>query len=210
MRTERFSSNLFVGPKCASAIPARHPLIRDAVIQASFDPSVSRIEFLPSIQVGRNTVVLNSVVITRDGQRYLLDVVDARPPRSIDDEGLVLLALERAGIETLEIAESTIRLEPRCSNAREIWHSRSRRLSSRDRSNIVDALHEHGPLTIARLRSELGGFDCQEAIFTMACEGSVQIDIDSAIDSETVVRRRCQIESASPSFNLASCKSEAL
>ncbi len=210
MRTEHLSSNLFVGPKCASAIPAAHPLVRDAVIQASFDPTVSRIEFLPSVRVGRHTVVLNAVVVTKDTRRCLLDVVDARPLRTIDDEGLLLLAIEQAGIETIQISESAIRREPRCSNAREIWRSRFRSLSSRDRLNILDALDEHGPLSIAQLVSELGDSDCWEKVLSLACEGEVQIDIDAAIDSETVVRRRYQIESTSPSFDLEPRKSEAL
>jgi hypothetical protein len=210
MRTQHLSSSLFVGPKCASAIPTTHPLVRDVVIQASFDASVTRIEFLPSIRIGRHTVVVNSVVITKDTRRCLLDIVDARPLRTIDDEGLLLLALEQSGIETIQISESAIRREPRCSNAREIWRSRFRKLSSRDRLNILDALDESGPLSIAQLVSELGDSDCWEKVLSLACEGEVHIDIDAAIDSETVVRRRCQIESASPSFDLAPCKSEAL
>ncbi len=210
MRTQRSSSNLFVGPKCASAIPTRHPLVRDAVLQASFDPSVSQIEFVPSVQVGRHAVALNSVILTKDGRRFLLDVIDARPLRTLDDEGLVLLALERAGFETLQLSESTIRGEPRCSNAREIWRSRSYRLSSPQRSSILDILAERGPLSIAWLRNMFGKLDCREAVFALACEGAVQIDIDAVIGPATMVRLRSQISSTPASLDLPSCKSAVL
>jgi hypothetical protein len=71
-------------------------------------------------------------------------------------------------------------------------------------------LDEHGPLSIARLGSDLGDFHCREVVFALAREGHIQIDIDAVIGSETVVRRRYQIESIPPSFDLTFCKSEAL
>ena len=50
-REAQANGQLFVSAKSAIAIPARHSMLRDALIQASLDPAVRSIEFIASTRV---------------------------------------------------------------------------------------------------------------------------------------------------------------
>ena len=108
----------FISCKTRSAIPTRCSLVRDALIQATLDPSVRSIEFIASARVGEKQVALNGIVIVRDDGRYLLDVVPARPLR---DVGLALLAQDEFGMPCWTLTEADIRREPRFANAHLVW-----------------------------------------------------------------------------------------
>jgi hypothetical protein len=43
-RAAQFCSEQFVSAKTATAVPARHPALRDALVQASLDPQVRSME----------------------------------------------------------------------------------------------------------------------------------------------------------------------
>jgi hypothetical protein len=94
----RPETQLFISCKTATAIPTRCSLVRDALIQATLDPAVRAIEFVASARVRAQTVALDAVVIARDDGRWLLDVVEARPLRDAESEGLALLAQDELGL----------------------------------------------------------------------------------------------------------------
>ena len=98
------AARVITSPKCETAIPARNVLLRDAIIQASLDPAVLKIEFAP-LPVPDPSLALNALVVERDGQRLLLDnrMAAKEKPRSIDDEGALLLALEDLGLQLIEL-----------------------------------------------------------------------------------------------------------
>jgi hypothetical protein len=79
-------SELFVSAKTAAAIPARHPALRDALIQASLDRLVQSIAYVPSASVVTERVKLDAIVLQRDDGRFLLDVVPARRIRSSEEQ----------------------------------------------------------------------------------------------------------------------------
>jgi hypothetical protein len=45
-------TDLFISAKTSTAIPARHPLVRDALVQASLDPRVRSLDYISSAPVG--------------------------------------------------------------------------------------------------------------------------------------------------------------
>jgi hypothetical protein len=44
-------TDLFISSKTSTAIPARHALVRDALVQATLDPQVRSLEFIPTATV---------------------------------------------------------------------------------------------------------------------------------------------------------------
>jgi hypothetical protein len=102
------NGQLFVSAKTSTAIPSRCALVRDALVQASLDPAVRSIDFIPTARVGPTPVDLNAVVIARDDGRYLLDVLQARPLRDVENEGLALLALDQLGLPSWTLTEADI------------------------------------------------------------------------------------------------------
>jgi hypothetical protein len=196
MRASQFrktatSPRLFVGPKSSAAIPISSLLLRDAVLQATLDPAVRTIDFVPSARVDQATVKLNAVVLQRDDGRYMLDVVEARPLRDIDGEGLFLLALEQLKISTLELTAADIRKEPRFSNCREIWRHKAHPVSMGMRMGIQRALEDEGPLSILQLEAIVQSrFDIETAVFALACDAVLELDLDKTpLGHNTIVSR---------------------
>jgi hypothetical protein len=186
----RDRSSIFAGPKCACAIPAKHPLLRDALIQASFDESITSIDFIHCACIAGQCVVLDAVIVTQYGRRYELDVVAARPLNDIDNEGLRLIALEQLDISSIKLGEADIRAEPRCTTAREIWRQRSTKVPFRQSMAIADAIDECGPLTIAEVDDRhSGSITTLDVIFSLVATGVLTIDIDRPVGPTTVVRR---------------------
>jgi hypothetical protein len=100
-KAAHFCSDLFVSAKTATAIPARHPALRDALIQASLDPQVRLIAYFASTSVASGQVELDAVVIQSDIGRFLLDVVPARRTCDGEEKGLGQIALTELGLEQI-------------------------------------------------------------------------------------------------------------
>jgi hypothetical protein len=88
-------SDLFVSVKTTTAIPVRHPAVRDALIQSSLGPRVRSITYVAAAVI--EEVDLGAIVVKRDDGRFLLDVVKARRIGNLEDEGLALIALAELG-----------------------------------------------------------------------------------------------------------------
>jgi len=183
------NSNLFVGPKSLRAIPLNHPLTRDLLIQSTLDPTVRRIEYHSSLAVDDNIVPVDAIVLTRDDGRFAVDVVDARPQRDVDAEGLLLLAFERDCTALLQIATSDIRAEPLFSNAREVWRHRDVTVNYEDRMQVLDALYAEGPFALGDLdRLVSTRADAMAVVFALACECTVELDLRHDLGEHTIVR----------------------
>jgi hypothetical protein len=186
----RDQSSIFAGPKSTCAIPAKHPLLRDALIQASFDESITSIDFMHCACIAGRCVVLDAVIVTKYGRRYELDVVAARPLNDIDNEGLRLIALEQLDISPIKLGEADIRAEPRCTTAREIWKHRLTKVPFRQSMAITDAIDECGPLTITEVEDRhSGSMATLNVIFSLVATGLLTIDINRPVGPTTVVRR---------------------
>jgi hypothetical protein len=188
----RHETQLFISVKTTTAIPTRCSLVRDALIQATLDPAVRAIEFIPSARVGKKEVALDAVVIVRDDGRFLLDVVPARPLRNVEDEGLVLLAADALGLRTWTLTECDIRREPRFENARLVWGYRMAPVGIEMRMRILTMLRDDGPMSLGYLLQQLRGpRDPGRAVMALACSDLLELDLDMGpLGPSTTVRCR--------------------
>jgi len=186
------AESLFVSAKTRTAIPARHDLVREALVQASLDPVVRAIEFVPAARVREEPVALNAVVIVRDDGRHVLDVVAARPIRDVENEGLALIALDRLGLPLLTITEEDIRSEPRFANSRLVWRYRAYPVGIAQRMRILTVLGDDGPMTLGcLLRRVRGPRDPSLAVMALACADMLELDlITEPLGPTTIVRCR--------------------
>jgi hypothetical protein len=188
-KSASFKTQLFVSAKCAVAIPIGDMLTRDALIQASLDPAVTKIDYLPSANVGGQQVRLDAIVLHREGGKYHLKFGSTRP-RDFDEEGLVLVAFSELGIATLKQSAEEILQDPGFSSARTIWQYSNTEISFHDRATIIAALENHGPLSIRELQKVVHvRRPLTTLVYALACEGSIEIDIsERALSGRTVVR----------------------
>ena len=101
--------DLFVSAKTATAIPARHPALLDALIQASLDAPVRSIAYIPWASVATELIQLDAVVVHRDDGRFLLDVVPATRIRDLKQEATAQIALAELGLKPIVLTAEEIR-----------------------------------------------------------------------------------------------------
>jgi hypothetical protein len=192
----RFASggdgSLFISAKTETAIPARCALLRDALIQASLDPQVRSLRHVASAVVAAQAVSLDAVVVVRDDGRYVLDVVEARRVRDVEDEGLALIALGELGLTPLVLTAEEIRREPRFGNSRLVWANRQHPVGITMRMRILTVLADDGPMPLGRLLEEIrGDRDPTPAVMALACSDLVTLDLDSRpLGPATIARCR--------------------
>jgi hypothetical protein len=185
-------ADLFISAKTTTAIPALHPLVRDALVQASLDPQVRALEFVPTAMVEAAQVALQAIVVVRDDGRFHLDVVDARRVRDIDEEGLALIALGRLGLVPLTLTAADIKREPRFANARAVWAYRLHPVGIEMRLRILTVLQEDGPLPLGCLLKRVRTVrDPAPAVMALACSDLIELELVSRpLGPATMVRSR--------------------
>lgn len=193
-RSERVDlSAQFVSVKCArAAIPVRHPLVLDALVQAALDPTVRSIDYMPVARTELATVKVDAIAIERDDGRFYLDVVEARPRRSISHRRMVAQALLDLGLRALVRTESDVLREPRCTNARTVWECAGRPIEIGLRLQVLGALTDDGAMPLADLLSRVrSNRDPAEAVLAMACADLIELDLVSApLGPRTLTRLR--------------------
>jgi len=185
-------ADLFISAKTSTAIPARHPAVRDALVQASLDPQVRSLDFIASATVEATPVALKAIVVVRDDGRFHLDVVEARPVRDVETEGLALIALDHLGLAPLTLHAADIRREPRFANARAVWEHRMHPVGIAMRLKVLTVIEEDGPLTLGCLLKRINAVrDPAPAIMAMACSDLIELDLVSRpLGPSTIVRSR--------------------
>jgi hypothetical protein len=186
------ATSLFVSAKTSVAIPAACPLVRDALIQATLDPSVRTIEFLAQARVDATQVDLGAIIIVRDDGRFVLDVVAARPVRDVEQEGLALIAYSRLGLSQITLTAADIKREPRFANSRLVWSYRLAPVGISMRMAILQVLADDGPMALSRLPSSLrSDRDPNPAILALACSDLIELDLISRpLGPQTIARVR--------------------
>jgi hypothetical protein len=173
-------SDLFVSAKTANAIPARHPALQDALIQASLDPQVRSIDHVALTSPTSAQVELDVVVIQRDEDRFLLDVVPARRMRDVVDEGLGQIALTDLGLKQIILTTEEIRREPRYTNALLVWSYREIHVPVGLRVRILQMLLDEGPMQLGELlKSIRSDRDPVPAVMALACADLLSLDLAS-------------------------------
>jgi hypothetical protein len=185
-------SDLFISAKTSTAIPARHPIVRHALVQAALDPQVRSLDFIPSASVEATQIALRAIVVVRDDGRFHLDIIEARHVRDVETEGLALIALDRLGLAPLTLTAADIRREPRFANARAVWEHRMHPVGISMRMKVLTALQEDGPLALGCLLNRISAArDPAPAIMAMACSDLIELDLVSRpLGPSTIVRSR--------------------
>jgi hypothetical protein len=182
------SPDFFVSAKTSTAIRARHPALREALVQASLDPAVRSIGFVASAPAASGQVKVDAVVVQRDDGRYLLDVIPARP----DDGGLHRDALRALGLPPLLVTFEDLRAEPRRSNVDLVWSHHGRAVPLDLRLCILQVLVDDGPLRLGQLLERIRtDREPAAAVMSLACSDLLELDLTSdRIGPATLVRSR--------------------
>jgi hypothetical protein len=186
------ASDLFVSAKTAAAIPARHPALRDALIQASLDPQVCCIAYVASASIASKEVELDAVVVQRDEGRVLRDIVAAWRICDVEEQGFVQIALTELGLKQIVLTVEEIEREPRCGNARLVWSYRKSPVSVGLRMRILQTRLDDGPMPLGDLlKSIRSERDPAPAVMALACADLLNLDLVSQpLGPATVVRYR--------------------
>ena len=171
--------------------PSTSLKVVEFAIQLLLDPQVVDLEFRPSLTFrGRDVAIDMLIASLNNGSQVGLDLIDERPYRDIDAEGLVLLALQSHNIRLIEVDHDFISREPRASNTRRLWNFREHQVPSRLQQFIDRALAARGRLTIEKLAALTGVRDPMPIICALVSQGALRIDPSRSLNSDSVVRRR--------------------
>jgi len=135
---------------------------------------------------------LRAVVVQRVDGRFFLDVVEARPIRDLEHEGLSLIALGKLGLRPWVISGESLRREPRYSNALFVWLYNGHRVPPEQRKRILRVLTDKEPIELGQLEQTVrSGRDPFPSIMALVCADIVKLDLVSRpIGRGTIVRYR--------------------
>jgi hypothetical protein len=188
----RRHSDFFVSAKAPSPIRARHPELREALVQASLDPAVRSISHIATANVASSRVEVDAIVLARGGGRYQLDVVAARRLRDPEGDGLRQSALLELGLKPFTVTIEDLQAEPRCSNCRLVWSHHRRYVPVGLLIRILRALRDDGPLELGHLlESVRAARDPTSSMMSLACDNLLELDLTSQpVGPSTIVRSR--------------------
>ncbi|MGY4224973.1 hypothetical protein ACVMIH_002334 [Bradyrhizobium sp. USDA 4503] len=186
------TSTVFSAPKCKVAIPVDSVLQRDALLQASLDPSVRTIHYRKTPNLYGAPPTVRGVVLQRFDGDYLLIVCQTRPGRTEEEHTRLAEMLGSDGLRLLERDALDIRHEPLFSNARAVWHYQRFVVSVHNRLKIAAALAEDGPQSVLELEERARPTcDIVGAVCALACEALVELDLrEIPLGPRTIVRPR--------------------
>jgi hypothetical protein len=194
VKAGRGRPDLFSSAKTSSPVPARHPALREALIQASLDPAVRSIGHVATAHVAASPVAVDvdAVVLYRDDGRYHLDVVAARRLRDLEDEGLLQIALRDHELKSLVVTAEDVKAEPRCGNCRLVWSHHGRPVPIDLRMRILQILIDDGPMQLGRLLESVhSDREPSAAVMSLACLNLLELDLMSVpLGPDTMVRSR--------------------
>lgn len=164
----------------------------DLAIQLLLDPAVFRLRYIRSISYRRRQVPVEMLVAELGSGRVAFDIVDERPSRDIDYEGLLLLALAHHKIRLIEIDCVGIDEEPRAGNYRRIWSHRNYEVPPSLKINVVRALAKapHRHLTIRSLSNSIGVRDPMNLVCALISQGVLAIDLTAPLTLDSLVGPR--------------------
>jgi hypothetical protein len=185
-------SDLFISAKTSTAVPARITVVREALIQATLDPQVRSLDFVPTATVEATQIALRAIVVVRDDGRYYLDITEARPLRDVEAEGLALIALDRLDLKPLTLTSADIKREPRFANAKSVWEYRMHPVGIVMRLKILTVLQEESPIRLGCLLKRIhAARDPAPAVMALACSDLIELDLVSQpLGPSTIARSR--------------------
>jgi hypothetical protein len=179
-------------------IPKRSPNFNRLVTQLWLDPETTWLEYVESLPVpeGNVSVMVEMLVADRDEGRVAFDIVDERPARDIDTEGLLLLALQHHEIRLAEMDSASINAEPRASNSLRIWRHRSLRVKQGLVAAIDRALAGQQSIPIRTLGTLAGFSEPIRTVSALICQGMLDTDLSVRFGPNSFVTRRPDLGAA--------------
>ncbi|WMT76285.1 hypothetical protein [Bradyrhizobium sp. Ash2021] len=182
------TKNLFIGFKSSRAIPVRNGLTRDFLVQSTLDGGVCRIDYQPVPRAESSIVPRGTIILERSDGRFAIDIVLDGGPACGQAAELLEVAFARQCSGIMVVDANDIMAEPRLSSAREVWNYRNMRIHADDRAEIVGALENEGPTTLARLGEiAMTRSDTRAAIYAMACDGTIELDLRCGLGPDGLV-----------------------
>jgi hypothetical protein len=170
--------------------PKRSPSFVKLAIQHSLDPTVTWLEYVESLPLAGCNVTVEMLVADNDEGRVAFDLVDARPDRDIDAEGLLLLALADHQIRIVEADSVSINEEPRLTNSLRIWRHRSRRIEKGLVAKIDRVLAGQRSVSIRTLAALVGLSEPLAIVSALMCRGVLETDLSIKFGLNSLVARR--------------------
>jgi hypothetical protein len=164
----------------------RSPTLRNLSIQLSLDPAVRSVAFVESLTLNGSEIPVHLVVADTSDGRVAYDIIDKRPHRDIDAEGLLLIALENHRIRLVEIDSSMIHAEPRATNCRRIWRYRHYAVPKPVIESIVSALAERR-LAIRTLGAMVGLQDPMPTACALICQGIIETNVSKPLSPTSLI-----------------------
>lgn len=182
----------FVSAKCTAPLRARHPALHAALVRESLDPAACRISHLAeAADAAAASVEPDAVAVERGGALHYLDVVTARPVRSLDQERTFRSALRAHGVATRVVTAADLAAEPGRTNRNLVWSHHRRPVAVDLRLQILRLLVDDGPMTLDRLLAGVVGRDPGAAVMALACNDLLELDLKSGpLGPQTMVRAR--------------------
>lgn len=196
MRSETkiaFRHQTFLAAKTVRPVPHAGGLVHDALVQCCLDAEVLQIDFRrPAESAASGLAAFEFISVLRRDGAYFLDIVPARPLRSLSDHDRIETMMARLGLRPLTITAGDIMREPRFSAARTVWRHRHFRTTPETRQRIVRALSDEVSLSIDELCTLVPGpQEPMQSVMSMACADLVEIEIKNCpIGLKTKVRSR--------------------
>jgi hypothetical protein len=180
----------FRTPKFSSAIPKRSRCFNNLALQLLLDPLVRSIKYVDSLSALRRRIKVEMLIAEREDGRFAYDLIDERPPRDLDEEGLLLIALQENCIGLIEVDRTHVNKEPRAANCLLIWNHRSHPVDDSARRSIDRALRKHGSLTIRKLGEIARVSNPMKTVCALVAKGALAVDLSRRLDAEATVSRR--------------------
>ena len=159
-------------------------------IQLSLDSTVTWLEYVESLPFAECNVTVEMLVADCAEGRVAFDIVDARPYRDIDAEGLLLLALDHYQIRIAQMDSTTINDEPRASNSLRIWRHRDRQVEKGLVGKIDRALAGQRSVSIRSLGTLVGLSEPLAAASALICRRVLDTDLSIKFGLNSLVARR--------------------
>jgi hypothetical protein len=178
--------------RATAKIPKRSPNFNRLVIQLWLDPATTWLEYVESLPLpeGNVDVMVEMLVADRDEGRVAFDLVDERPARDLDTEGLLLLALQHHEIRLAEMDSSSINAEPRASNSLRIWRHRDHRVKQALVPAIDRALAGQQSIPIRTLGTLAKFSEPIKTVSALICQGMLDTDLSVRFGPNSFVARR--------------------
>ena len=173
-------------------IPKRSPNFNRLVTQLWLDPETTWLEYVESLPVPESnlSVMVEMLVADRDEGRVAFDIVDERPARDIDTEGLLLLALQHHGIRLTEMDSASINAEPRASNSLRTWRHHGVRVRQGLVAEIDRVLPRYRSIPIRTLGTLAGFSEPIKTVSALISQGMLDTDLSVRFGPNSLVTRR--------------------